>query len=239
MGANFYTSPEQLVRDRSEYARKGIARGRSGIALSYDEGIAFVAENPSRALHKVGEIYDKIAFSAVGKYNEYENLRVAAVRYADQRGYAYDRSDVTGRGLANALAQTLGTIFLEHQKPYEVELVVAEVGDTPDQDQLYHLTYDGSVVDHDGYIAIGGQAEAIRAKLKETHSAGLSLAEVITIGVDGLAAGTAATNGGEATAPSATSLEVAVLDRTRPRRRFRRITGTALETFVPAAAVEA
>ena len=124
----FYVSPEQLMKDRADYARKGIARGRSVVVLAYDDGIAFVAENPSRALHKVSEIYDRIAFAAVGKYNEFENLRVAGVRYADLRGYSYDRTDVTARGLANAYAQTLGTVFTQESKPYEVEIVVAEVG---------------------------------------------------------------------------------------------------------------
>ena len=128
MSMPFYVSPEQLMKDRADYARKGIARGRSVVVMSYDHGICFVAENPSRALHKVSEIYDRIAFAAVGKYNEFENLRVAGVRYADLRGYSYDRSDVTARGLANAYAQTLGTIFTQESKPYEVEIVVAEVG---------------------------------------------------------------------------------------------------------------
>src|SRR5687768_11660785 len=139
----FYVSPEQLMRDRSDYARKGIARGRSVLVLTYAEGILFVAENPSSALHKVSEIYDRIAFAAVGKYNEFESLRVAGVRLADMRGYAYDRRDVTGRGLANAYAQTLGTIFSSGgEKPYEVELFVAEIGDDVADDQIYRLTYD-------------------------------------------------------------------------------------------------
>src|SRR5437588_1529233 len=140
-----YVSPEQLMKDRADYARKGIARGRSVLALTYTDGILFAAENPSSTLHKVSEIYDRIAFAAVGKYNEYENLRVAGVRLADLRGYAYDRRDVTGRALANAYAQTLGSIFIEAQKPFEVEIVVAEVGASPAEDQIYRLTYDGSV----------------------------------------------------------------------------------------------
>ena len=166
-GMPFYVSPEQLMKDRADFARKGIARGRSVVVLAYDNGIAFVAENPSRALHKVSEIYDRIAFAAVGKYNEFENLRVAGVRYADLRGYSYDRSDVTARGLANAYAQTLGAVFTQESKPYEVEIVVAEVGTTPDTDQVYRLTYDGSVADEHGFVAMGGGAEQIETGLKE------------------------------------------------------------------------
>ena len=162
-GMPFYVSPEHLMKDRADFARKGIARGRSVVVLAYDNGIAFVAENPSRALHKVSEIYDRIAFAAVGKYNEFENLRVAGVRYADLRGYSYDRSDVTARGLANAYAQTLGAVFTQESKPYEVEIVVAEVGTTPETDQVYRLTYDGSVADEHGFVAMGGGAEIGRA----------------------------------------------------------------------------
>jgi proteasome alpha subunit len=154
----FYVSPEQLMADRADFARKGIARGRSVLVAQYDGGIAFVTENPSRALHKFSEIYDRIGFAAVGKYNEFESLRVAGIRYADMRGYTYDRSDVTARGLANAYAQTLGTAFTNESKPFEVELVVAEVGASEEEDLLYRLTFDGSVVELPGYIVIGGNA---------------------------------------------------------------------------------
>ena len=162
MSMPFYVSPEQLMKDRADFARKGIARGRSVVAVQYADGILFVSENPSQALHKVTEIYDRIAFAAVGRYNEFENLRIAGVRLADMRGYSYDRRDVTGRGLANAYAQTLGTIFSSGgEKPYEVEIFVAEVGDTAEDDQIYRLTYDGQVADEHGYAVMGGAAETV------------------------------------------------------------------------------
>ena len=183
-GMPFYVSPEQLMKDRADFARKGIARGRSVVVLAYDNGIAFVGENPSRALHKVSEIYDRIAFAAVGKYNEFENLRVAGVRYADLRGYSYDRSDVTARGLANAYAQTLGAVFTQESKPYEVEIVVAEVGATPDTDQVYRLTYDGSVADEHGFVAMGGGAEQIETGLKEQWREGMNLSEALVLAVE-------------------------------------------------------
>ncbi len=225
----FYVSPEQLMKDRADYARKGIARGRSVVVLGYDGGIAFVAENPSRALHKVSEIYDRIAFAAVGKYNEFENLRVAGVRYADLRGYSYDRSDVTARGLANAYAQTLGTVFTQESKPYEVEIVVAEVGTVAEGDQIYRLTYDGSVVDEQGWVAMGGAADQIEEALKERWTPGLSLADALALAVDVLGKDPA---GGEDRALDSTQLEVAVLDRHRPRRTFRRIAGTLLTALL-------
>jgi proteasome alpha subunit len=238
----FYTSPEQLVRDRSEYARKGIARGRSNVVLTYDGGIAFVAENPSKALHKISEIYDRIALAAVGRYNEFESLRVAGVRHADMRGYAYDRRDVTGRALANAYAQTLGSIFLENQKPYEVEIVVAEVGRTAEDDQIYRLTYDGSVSDEQGFVAMGGQADTVAEHLHENHNPDAALKDAVAVAVRALEAGTAGQvlpppGAGQPANPcerrlSAASLEVAVLERDRPRRCFRRITGTALEQLL-------
>jgi proteasome alpha subunit len=225
----FYVSPEQLMKDRADYARKGIARGRSVVVLAYDGGIAFVAENPSRALHKISEIYDRIAFAAVGKYNEFENLRVAGVRYADLRGYSYDRSDVTARALANAYAQTLGTVFTQESKPYEVEIVVAEVGRTPDDDQIYRLTYDGSVADEQGYVAMGGQSDTISTSLAERWRPGLSLADALALAVDVLAADPA---GGEARHLDAEQLEVAVLDRHRERRLFRRLARTLVDRLL-------
>jgi proteasome alpha subunit len=228
-GMPFYVSPEQLMKDRADFARKGIARGRSVVVLAYDHGIVFVAENPSRALHKVSEIYDRIAFAAVGKYNEFENLRVAGVRYADLRGYSYDRSDVTARGLANAYAQTLGAVFTQESKPYEVEIVVAEVGATPDTDQVYRLTYDGSVADEHGFVAMGGGAEQIETGLKEQWREGLHLSEALTMAVGLLGTDPA---GGPSRELTPAQLEVAVLDRNRPRRTFRRLTGPLLERLL-------
>lgn len=213
----FYVSPEQLMKDRADYARKGIARGRSVVVLAYDDGIAFATENPSRALHKVSEIYDRIAFAAVGKYNEFENLRVAGVRYADLRGYSYDRADVSARALANAYAQTLGTVFTTESKPLEVELVVAEVGTAPEDDQIYRLSYDGSVADEHGHVVMGGQAEHLSERLRERWRPGMSLADVVRLAVDVLAPED------EQRTLEPAQLEVAVLDRTRPRRAFRRL----------------
>src|SRR5690625_1067995 len=177
MSMPFYVSPEQLMKDRADYARKGIARGRSVVVMEYDAGVLFVTENPSRALHKVSEIYDRIGFAAVGKYNEFENLRVAGVRYADLRGYAYDRSDVTARALANAYAQTLGTVFTTEAKPLEVEIVVAEVGAESGSDQIYRISYDGSVVEERGWVVIGGKADELSAAVGKLWNAQMTLAE--------------------------------------------------------------
>ena len=232
MTTPFYVSPEQLMKDRADYARKGIARGRSVLVLGYDGGILFVAENPSRALHKISEIYDRIAFAAVGKYNEFENLRMAGVRYADLRGYSYDRQDVTGRGLANVFAQTLGTIFTQESKPYEVELVIAEVGDSLDDDQIYRLTYDGSVADERGFVAMGGSAETISEALEERYREGMTLTEAARLAIELLARDPA---GGEPRVLAPTQLEVAVLDRERERRTFRRLVGPALDRMLDGA----
>jgi proteasome alpha subunit len=231
-----YVSPEQLMKDRADYARKGIARGRSVVVLSYDSGIAFVADNP-RALHKISEIYDRIAFAAVGKYNEFENLRVAGVRYADLRGYSYDRTDVTARGLANVYAQTLGSVFTTEPKPFEVELTIAEVGASQALDQIYRISYDGSVADVDGFVAMGGQAEQIQSALGERWREGLSLSEALVLAVELLAPEANGTPAPGAPPPppaelGPASLEVAVLDRQRPRRAFRRLAGTLLERLL-------
>ncbi len=190
MSMPFYVSPEQLMKDRADFARKGIARGRSLVVVQYVDGIVFVSENLSQALHKVSEIYDRIAFAAVGRYNEFENLRIAGVRLADMRGYAYDRRDVTGRGLANAYAQTLGTIFSSGgEKPYEVEIFVAEVGDTPEDDSIYRLTYDGQVADEHGFAVMGGSAERATTYLKEHSPPGAGLADAIAPGRPGAGPG--------------------------------------------------
>ena len=224
----FYVSPEQAMKDKADYARKGIARGRSGVVIQYEAGILFVAPNPSRALHKISEIYDRIAFAAVGRYNEYEILRKAGVRYADLTGYQYDRQDVTARGLANWYAQTLGSIFTDSPKPFEVEIVVAEVAEAPAEDQIYRITFDGSVNDEHGYVAMGGQAEAIAIVLKEQYSDNMTLAGALATAIAGL---NAQANGDQMNI-NASQLEVAVLDRARDHRTFRRLTGARLEALL-------
>ncbi|MFD5277784.1 proteasome subunit alpha [Pseudarthrobacter sp. NPDC058362] len=226
MTQQFYVSPEQLMKDRADFARKGIARGRSVVVISCADGIALVAENPSPSLHKIGEIYDKIAFAAVGKYNEFESLRQAGVRYADVRGYSYDREDVTARGLASVYAQSLGAVFTAEQKPFEVELAVAEVGRTQAEDHLYRLTFDGSIADEHSFVVMGGQAEKVSAAIEGGWQASLNFAGAVRLAMSGLAV---ATESEEPTAPvPSRALEVAVLDRLSEtargtRRAFRRL----------------
>jgi proteasome alpha subunit len=225
----FYVSPAQVMREKAEYARQGIARGRSCVTLQYAGGILMMAPNPSSALHKISEIYDRIGFAAVGRYNEYENLRKAGVTYADITGYQFDRHDVTARGVANWYAQTLGTIFTEQLKPFEVEIVVAEVGTTPADDQIYRITFDGSVTDEPGFVAFGGQADQVSSALKEHYSDGMSLSEAFAAA---LAALSTQGNGGERPEYTAAQLEVAILDRARDHRTFRRIRAARLEELL-------
>lgn len=223
MTQQFYVSPEQVMKDRADFARKGIARGRSVVVVSSLDGIALVAENPSPSLHKIGEIYDKIAFAAVGKYNEFESLRQAGVRYADVRGYSYDRDDVTARGLASVYAQSLGAVFTAEQKPFEVELAVAEVGANQDQDHLYRLTFDGSIADETGFIAMGGQVDSVHQAVAAGWASGSSLADVVSLAVGALGAGRE-----PVVELDAANLEITVLDRDSETNRgvaraFRRL----------------
>ncbi len=220
MSMPFYVAPEQMMKDRADYARKGIARGRALVALRYADGIAIVAENASETLRKVSEIYDRIAFAGVGKYNEFDQLRVAGVRAADLKGFQYSRDDVDARSLANSYAQMLGNIFTHEMKPMEVEILVAEVGHEPDGDQMFHILYDGTVVDERDYAAIGGDAEAIRGRLAEAWTDDLDLAGAIRVGRDVLA-------GGDREIPAA-ELEVGELSRSNGRRCFRRVEGEVL-----------
>jgi proteasome alpha subunit len=259
----FYVSPEQSMRDKADYARKGVSRGRSSVALQYAGGILMVTPNASSVLHKISEIYDRIAFAAVGRYNEYETLRKAGVTYADVTGYQFDRGDVTARGLANWYAQALGAAFIDSMKPYEVEIVVAEVGARPDSDQIYRITWDGSVSDEPGFVAFGGQADQVAAVLKERFSDNMSLTEALAAALAALvappangaasASASASMSGRSASASSAAAvsaaaaaaaanatpteltasqLEVAILDRARGHRTFRRLSGPRLEELI-------
>jgi proteasome alpha subunit len=215
MSMPFYVAPEQVMKDRADYARKGIARGRALVALRYDEGIAIVAENPSETLRKVSEIYDRIAFAGVGKYNEFDQLRVAGIRAADLKGFQYSRDDVDARSLANQYAQILGNIFTHEMKPMEVEILVAEVGLEPADDQMFHILYDGTVMDQRDVAVLGGDADAISERLRDGFEPDLDLAAAIRLGVAALA-------GPDRELPN-TELEVAALARGNGRRCFRRV----------------
>ncbi len=224
MSMPFYVAPEQMMKDRADYARKGIARGRALVAMRYADGIAIVAENASETLRKVSEIYDRIAFAGVGRYNEFDQLRVAGIRAADLKGFQYSRDDVDARSLANSYAQMLGSIFTHEMKPMEVEILVAEVGPEATSDQMFHILYDGTVVDEQDYAAIGGDAEAIRARLVDSWSDGLDLASVVRIGVAALA--------GEDREIPAAELEVAELSRGNGRRCFHRLTESDVDGLI-------
>jgi proteasome alpha subunit len=220
----FYVSPEQVMKDRADYARKGIARGRSAAALLYGDGIVVVAENTSNTLRKVSEIYDRIAFAGVGRYNEFDQLRIAGVRHADLKGYSYSREDVDARSLANAYSQILGQIFTHEMKPMEVEILVAEVGASREGDQIFHILYDGTVVDEDRFSVIGGDAEAIAERLEAAWAEDLDLAAAVRAAVSGLA--------GPERSLGPDGLEVAILERASGRRAFRRLTNGELETIL-------
>ena len=227
MSMPFYVAPEQVMKDRADYARKGIARGRSLVATQFADGIAIVAENPSTTLRKVSEIYDRIAFAGVGKYNEFDQLRIAGVRAADLKGFSYSREDVDARSLGNQYAQILGQVFTHEMKPMEVEILVAEVGLLPADDQFFHILYDGTVMDEDRFTVLGGDADAISNRLEESWVPDLDLRGVLAVAVAALA--------GPDRTLTAADLEVAVLDRGAERRAFRRIERTELPEFLPTA----
>ncbi len=211
----YYVAPEQVMKDRAEYAQKGIARGRSLVAVLYGNGVLIVAENPSRTLHKISEIYDRVAFAGAGRYNEFDQLRVAGVRHADTKGYAYSREDVDARSLANLYAQFLGQVFTHEMKPLEVEILVAELDADGDNDQLYHIAYDGTVVDEVDFTVLGGDSSTINERLSASYRSGWPLAEALRLSVAALA-------GPERTLQPA-DLEAAVLERGNGRRAFRRL----------------
>jgi proteasome alpha subunit len=213
-----YVSPDQLMKDRSEYAHKGIARGRSVIGLEYADGLLFIAENPSATLHKISEIYDRIAFAGVGKYSEFEDLRISGIRLADLRGYSYGREDVKARDLANAYSQALSTIFTQQMKPYEVEILVGEVNGEIAGTSIYHVLFDGSVTDEHGFVAIGGHADDLTENLKEKYGPGWDLAAAVKNATDVLGSP-------ESRTIEHDHIEAGVLERSQPRRRkFRRLT---------------
>ncbi|MGH2758637.1 MAG: proteasome subunit alpha [Actinomycetota bacterium] len=217
-----YASPEQVMKDRADYARRNIARGKPIVALEYTDGVLLLAENPSAMLHKVSEIYDRIAFAGVGKYDEYERLRILGIRQADLKGFAYSREDVTARSLANLYSQVLGQIFTDSLKPFEVEILVAGVGEEGDASELYHVTFDGVVMDQQGFAAVGGQAEALSGFLSQGYDATPDLSGAVSLGLEALrsvASGDLALD----------QVEAAVLDRSLPRRKFRRLEPAELE----------
>ena len=215
MSMPFYVAPEQVMKDRADYARKGIARGRSLVAVVCTEGIVICAENPSSTLRKVSEIYDRIAFAGVGKYNEFDQLRISGVRAADLKGYSFSREDVDARSLANQYAQILGQVFTHEMKPLEVEILVAEVGESAADDQLFHLLYDGTVIDENVFAVLGGDAESVAERVRTTLTGVPDLSAAVKVAAGALS--------GPDRALVASDLEVAVLDRTGQRRCFRRL----------------
>ena len=232
MSMPFYVAPEQWMKDKADFARKGIARGRALIGMEYEDGVLICAENTSATLRKINEIYDRIAFAGAGRYNEYDRLRIAGVRHADLKGYAYSREDVDARGLANAYAQMLGDVFTHEVKPMEVEILVAEVGESPDADRLFHILYDGTVVDETGFTVLGGEADTIADRLGKTYRPAMSVGDALHAAVAALA--------GPSRQVSPDELEVATLARANGRRAFQRLSPSELTALLatPATVIE-
>ena len=226
MSMPFYVAPEQFMKDKADFARKNIGRGRPLVAAVYADGIAICAENQSKTLHKVSEIYDRIAFAGVGRYNEFDSLRRAGVQHADIKGYQFSREDVDARSLANLYARHMGNVFTHEMKPLEVEILVAEVGSHAGADQIFHILYDGTVVDEDRFTALGGESDAITARMARAYQADWSLAEALTASVKAL--------GGQERQLQPQELEVAVLERGNGRRAFRRVLEPELAALLSA-----
>jgi len=224
MSMPYYVPPEQFMKDRADYARKGIARGRTLVALQYANGIAIISENPSTTLHKISEIYDRIAFAGVGKYNEFDQLRVAGVRAADLKGYQFSRQDVDARSLTNQYAQILSQMFSEAPKPMEVELLVAEIGIDSKGDRLFHVLYDGTVLDEKGFCVLGGDSESVLERLRGTFKSEMTLKDALNSAIAALS--------GADRKLSHEELEVAVLERNGRRRCFRRIEDSEIKSLV-------
>ncbi len=225
MAYPYYVSPEQMMHDKAEYAKKGIAKGRSIMVMEYVDGILLVADNPSVSLNKISEVYDTIAFAGAGKYSEFENLRKAGIQHADLKGYLYSREDVTAKSLANAYSQSLGTIFSQEVKPLEVEILVVGVGKIEKENELYRISFDGSIFDEKGFAVIGGRSEAIMGFLKNRYKPNLSLQEALKLSVEAFEG-----TGEQKTSPQV--FEVAVLDRQRVSRRFRRLTASEVKQLL-------
>lgn len=224
MAYPYYVSPEQMMQDKAEYAKKGIAKGRSIMVLEYMDGILLVADNPSVSLNKISEVYDTIAFAGAGKYSEFENLRKAGIQHADLKGYVYSREDVTAKSLANAYSQSLGTIFSQEVKPLEVEILVVGVGKTEKENELYRIWFDGSIFDERGFTVIGGRSEAIMGFLKNRYKPNLSLKDALKLSVEAFEGA----NEQKISPP----LEAAVLDRQRVGRKFRRLTASEVKQLL-------
>ena len=224
MSMPFYVPPEQFMKDRADYARKGIARGRTLVALQFQNGIAIISENPSTTLHKISEIYDRIAFAGVGKYNEFDQLRVAGVRAADLKGYQFSRQDVDARSLTNQYAQILSQMFNEAPKPMEVELLVAEIGSDKTSDRLFHVLFDGTVLDEHNFCVLGGDSESVATSLEATFKSDMTMQDVLKISITALA--------GADRKLTHDQLEVAVLERNGRRRCFRRVEDSEIQTLL-------
>jgi proteasome alpha subunit len=231
MSMPFYVSPEQVMQDKAEFARKGVGRGKSSVTLEFEGGVLLMAENTS-SLSKIGEIYDRIAFAGVGKFSEFDQLRKVGVRYADTKGYAYSRDDVRGKALANAYSQAIGDAFTRELKPLEVEMIVAEVGDASlaghEKNQIYRVQFDGSISDHDKYCVIGGAAEDLTTLLQSDYQDGLSLGDALQLGRRALERA----EGSSRVGPE--NLEVCLLERDRPGRKFHRLSPDNLREYLGA-----
>jgi len=215
MSGSFYVNPEQLVNDKAQFAQKGIARGKSIVGAIYDNGVLLVGENTSASLNKISEIYDRIAFAGVGKYNEFDRLREGGVRWADNTGYVYSREDVDARALANFYAQHIGDVFSGDFKPLEVEILVAQLGNGVRPTKIYRIAYEGTISDEPHFAVVGGEADEVKRRFAQGDGAIVDLTKTLKNAVVALA--------GPDRTLAAEDLEVGILEDKGSRRTFERL----------------
>jgi proteasome alpha subunit len=225
MPTPYYVSPEQIMQEKEDFARKGIEKAKEVIALEYQDGIVMVAENPLATVFKISEIYDRITLAATGLYPDYEALRVAGIQAAEVKGFTYNREDVTAKWLTNVYSQHIGAIHRQADaKPLEIELLLCEIReDASSSNRIYHLSFDGTFWEDNRYAVIGGRAEKITANLEDKYTEGLDLNGAVKLAVKVFETLEAEVGNEHPYEITADTIEAAVLDETRNRRKFRRL----------------
>ena len=151
----------------------------------------------------------------MGKYNEFDRLREAGIRWADGTGFTYSREDVDARALANYYGQHLGDMFTEGQKPLEVEILVAQLGNKLHPTKLYRIAYEGTITDEPRFVVLGGDAETIKDRFAALDESVHNFADTLKYAVSALA-------GPDRTVPPG-DLEVGILEDRGSRRTFSRL----------------
>ena len=241
----------EAIRNRREYLEDQLRGASPVVGLAYADGVLMLTTTPGP--RKLFEVYNDIAFAAIGHPADLEKLRKAVIDIAHLEAFNLSASDVSLQRLVHlGLGPLMKNAFDEIlRSPYIARAMVAELDPANPAERFYTIEADGSFASAGDAAAVAGTRqgeEAIVARLADLVPAALSLPAALRRAVEAWGLGALLADREEEGEPGEAEgraflakaarerrFQAAVLDRTLPTRtKFRLLPDASLaEALAP------